>query len=364
MRAGNVRNFAYLEQAELTRRQEGQAGAPAERIEINLAQALAQDPAHNLALQNFDHLLVRQQPNIELQHDVTLPGAISSTAIHPLIPDDEQAAALRRAGGVVEHNVDIRGEVQFPGTYPILKGERLSSVLRRAGGYTGQAYLRGAVFARGSVQEQQEKRLQEFLHSEEEALLAKSAAEATDALSPEGIQGEQQAFEARRQLLARLRAVKPEGRMVVRLGALDTFADSDHDIELQPGDRLHIPQTPKHISVLGQVYNPTALLYEPGKALSYYLEQVGGIKSEAYEKEIHLVQVNGTVISNSQDEFLWLRDDGSTTYLGDFYAIQPQPGDTIIVPRRLKSPSWRQTRDIVQIIFQSISTLGVIAALL
>ena len=366
MRAGNVRNFAYLEQAELTRRQQDTAGGQSVRREINLRRAMANDPTHNLLLQNFDHLLVRQQPDIELKVDINLPSTTNSAEFHPLIPDDEQGmAALQRAGAVVQHQVVIRGEVRFPGTYPILKGERLSSVLRRAGGYTEQAYLLGAVFTRVSVKEQQEKRFQEFLRGEEKALLAQSAAEATSALSPEEIQGERQAFAARRQLLAQLRAVEPEGRIVVQLGPLDTLAASDYDIELQPGDRLEIPQTPTYVSVLGQVYNPTALLYKPKRELSYYLDQVGGLKSEANEKEIHVVQVNGTVISNSQDEFLILRDDGSSTYLRDFFSVRLQPGDTIIVPQRVKSPaSWRRTRDIVQIIFQSVSTLGIIAALL
>jgi hypothetical protein len=75
--------------------------------------------------------------------------------------------------------------------------------------------------------------------------------------------------------------------------------------------------------------------------------------------------VDGTVVSNTQDQFIVVQADGRTTYMGDFFAVQPQPGDTIIVPRRVRTPATlRNTRDIVQIIFQSISTLGVIVALL
>jgi protein involved in polysaccharide export with SLBB domain len=390
MRAGNVRNFAYLEQAELTRRQLDVAHEIGMRIEISLAKALAGDPEHNLLLQNFDHLLVRQVPGIELQPDAqpsdvtaqqqvsALPADIAQQqagvppeteqrlVVYPAVPSDQRAAeALRRAGSYVEHTVEILGEVRFPGTYPILRGERLSSVLRRAGGFTANAYMRGAVFTRLSVQEAQEKRLQELLQQEEAALLAESAAAAGAALSREEVLGETQALTARLQLLERLRAVRPEGRVVIRLQALEAFAGSDQDLELEPGDSLVVPQSLKYVNVLGQVYNPVALLYEPGRDLAYYLEKVGGVRTEANKKEIHLVQVDGTVISKTQDQFIVVQADGRTTYVGDFFAVQPQPGDTIVVPRRVRTlATLRNTRDIVQIIFQSISTLGVIAALL
>jgi hypothetical protein len=71
------------------------------------------------------------------------------------------------------------------------------------------------------------------------------------------------------------------------------------------------------------------------------------------------------VFSNTQDRFLIVQADDSTTYLGDFYAIRPQPGDTIVVPRRIETAATlRNLRDIVQIIFQSVSVIGVIVAIL
>jgi protein involved in polysaccharide export with SLBB domain len=330
-RAGGVQKLAYLEKAELTRHKISQGGDLIVRIEINLSQALAGDPEHNIPLEDFDHLLVRRISDIDL----------------------------------VDLNVEIQGEVLFPGTYPIQRGERLSSVLQRAGGFTQNAYLRGAVFTRESVRVAQENRLQELMREEEQLLLTASAAESEAALSAEEVQAQRQALVFRRDLLSRLRAVKPDGRVVVRLQPLEVFSRTAQDIEIEPGDRLVIPQTPKYVSIIGEVYNRTALIYEPGKDMSYYLEKVGGIKPTANEKEIALVQVDGTVFSNTQDRFLIVQADDSATYLGDFYAIRPQPGDTIVVPRQVEtSATLRNFRDIVQIIFQSVSVIGVIVALL
>jgi hypothetical protein len=203
------------------------------------------------------------------------------------------------------------------------------------------------------------------MNEEEQVLLTASAAESEAALSTEEVQAQRQALAFRRDLLGRLRAVKPDGRVVVRLQPLEVFTGSAQDIEIEAGDRLVIPQAPKYVSVIGEVYNRTALIYEPGKDMAYYLEKVGGIKPTANEKEIALVQVDGTVFSNTQDRFLIVQADDSTTYLGDFYAIRPQPGDTIVVPRRVEtSAALRNFRDIVQIIFQGVSAIGVIIALL
>ena len=153
--------------------------------------------------------------------------------------------------------------------------------------------------------------------------------------------------------------------MVIRLQPLEIFAGSDHDIELELGDRLRVPQASKHVNVLGQVYNRIALIYEPNKDIGYYLDKVGGVKPQANEKEMFIVKVDGTVISRTQDKYTTVLADGRMAYLGDFFSIQPQPGDTIIVPRRVISPArLRTVRDIVQIVFQSISTLGIVLALL
>jgi protein involved in polysaccharide export with SLBB domain len=388
LRAGNVHKFAYLGNAELTRRELDVNGGLTTRVEINLQKALAGDVEHNLRLQDYDHLLVRQVPGVDLQREqpaldsVRLDRArmtvtsvrpeterlesLQRPTFFPLQEDDAEAVAvLRRAGIVRESTVELQGEVRFPGVYPILKGERLSSVLRRAGGYTDRAYLRGAVFTRESVREAQEKRLQDLIQEEEQALLTASAAEAGAALSTEEIQGQQAAITFRQTLLERIRAVKPEGRMVIRLQPLDGFAGSSQDIELESGDRLTVPQVSKYINVAGQVYNRTALIYEPGKDVGYYLDKVGGVKPQANKKELFVVQSDGTVVSRTQDQYAVIQADGRTTYVGDFFAIQPQPGDTIVVPSKIKTPPrLRATRDIVQIIFQSIGTLGVVLALL
>jgi polysaccharide biosynthesis/export protein len=364
-RAGNVLKFAYLERAELTRRPAGQSSEATMRIEINLGKALEGDQEHNLFLQDFDHLMVRQIPDVELQRDVTLVDEGRSATLYPLVEDDPRAvAALQRVGKFVEKNVEIRGEVRYPGLYPIFKGERLSSALQRAGGFTQNAYPRGAIFTRVRAKEEQEKRLQELIREQELTLLTQSATTTQAALNTDEVQAQRQSVEQQRLLLERLKAVQPEGRLVVRLQSLETFAGSTQDIELDAGDRLVIPTAPQYINVLGEVYNRTALIYEPQRTIGYYLEKVGGLKPDADTDQVYLIQVDGTVISNTQNQYAVVLASGQTMRFKDFFKVQPQPGDSIIVPRRIvNTATLRNVRDIVQIIFQSVSSLGVIAAL-
>lgn len=327
-RAGGTTKFAYLEKAELTRRDISQGGDIAVRIEVSLQKALVGDPEHNLLLQDLDQLLVRSIPDLEQVQTVTLLG-----------------------------------EVRFPGVYPVLKGERLSSVLQRAGGFTPEAYPRGAVLTRPSAKAAQERRLRQLIEQEEAALLTEGIADIQTALTPQEATIEQQGVIFRRQLLARLRTVQPEGRVVIRLHSLERFAGSENDIELEPGDQLTIPQVPKYVNVLGEVFNEVALSYEPGKKVADYLKAVGGIKSEALEREIYLVQLNGTVISNSQSQFAITSPEGETKRFRDFFAVEPLPGDSIVVPRQTKTPATlRNIRDIAQILFQSLSSVAVIVS--
>ena len=337
-RAGGVQKLAYLEKAELTRHRITQTGDTAIRIEISLRQAIDGETAHNLFLEDFDQLLIRPIPNIELERVTD----ISSIAV-----------------------VELLGEVRFPGGYPVQKGERLASVLQRAGGFTDSAYLNGSVFTRVRVKQDQERRVQDLIREEESALLSQNAAEIQATLAADDVKEQKQVADFRRDMLRRLSAVQPDGRMVVRLRPLEAFAGTADDLVLEPGDQLTIPSIPQYVNVLGEVYNRTALIYEPAKTVAYYLSKVGGPKQTAEEEAIYLVQANGTIMSNTQNQFAVLLTSGKTLNFKDFYAVHVQPGDSIIVPRRVITPSTlRTTRDIVQIISQGISSLGVIAAIL
>jgi len=328
--AGGLGKNAYLKTAEITRRHVSQTGMQTEKIDIDLEKALAGVPEHNIALQDYDYLVVRPIPELEF-----------------------------------DRVASISGEVMFPGTYPIQRGETLSSVIERAGGFTERAYLKAAVFTRESAKVIQQEKMDELIRQMEEEVLT-TAEQISGALSEEVARAQEPLVAARKELLAKLRATKIEGRVVVWLGPLEEFRGSDYDLELEKDDELFIPEKPGIINVIGEVYNPTALLYQENKTVAYYLSRVGGPTKEADKKHLSVIRADGSVASMSQKKLRKVAWDSENNrwFFGNFMNIKLNPGDTIVVPRKLDRFAWlRTTGDITRILFEIALTAGVVLAL-
>jgi protein involved in polysaccharide export with SLBB domain len=330
--AGNLRRSAYLHEAEITRLVKTGNAVTSKIFNVDLNEALRENPQHNILLEEDDILFVRQIPK-----------------------------------WYVDKNVSLTGEVRFPGVYTFQKGDRLSSVLERAGGFTPEAYLTGAFFARESVRKTQEKRIQEFIEEQEREIIKEGTRSAEAALTKEETEQRQRALVQRRELIARLKAAAVTGRIVVKMIPLDKFKGSEYDIELEDGDSLNIPMTPSSVMVMGRVYNPNAILYTKGQALEYYLNKVGGPAENADTKRIYLVKADGSIISRSQFSFWGYRWDPDMHQWssGGFMRSTIGPGDTILVPEKYERIYWgREVRDWTQIIFQMAMAAGILVAIL
>jgi protein involved in polysaccharide export with SLBB domain len=329
--AGGPRKNAYLKNAELTRRQISQTGMQTEKIDIDLEKVLAKDPAQDIELRDYDYLIVRLIPQLEFDR----------VAI-------------------------IAGEVRFPGVYPINKGETLSSLIERAGGFTDRAYLRGAVFTRESAKVIQKQRMDELINKIEESVLTSAGKEITGALDAETAQVQAEGLNAKKELLAKLRTTKIDGRVVVKLSPLDQFRGSRYDVEMEKGDKLFVPERPGIVNVVGEVFNPTSLLYEKDRTVAYYLQKVGGPTNDADEKQICIIKADGSVVSITQkdaDSVYWDSESHQWNF-GGFMGIRLNPGDTILVPKKMDKLMWlKNAKDITQILFQAALATGVVLAL-
>lgn len=130
-----------------------------------------------------------------------------------------------------------------------------------------------------------------------------------------------------------------------------SFEKSKANILLEDGDEIIVPSRPGYVLVLGDVYNPIALPYQHGMTVKEYLEMVGGPARGADTKDLYVIKANGKVISQ--------RTYGKPFFLGaSLMSYKLEGGDAIVVPTKIKVPIlWRPLiKDVVQIIFQSIST--------
>jgi protein involved in polysaccharide export with SLBB domain len=129
----------------------------------------------------------------------------------------------------------------------------------------------------------------------------------------------------RQQLVNRLKTIQPSGRMLIHISPQVTkWENTIADVEVRPGDSLYIPKKPNFVMVAGQVYNPAAITFSPGKHAGWYLKQAGGPNSLANKKEIFVVRANGTVVGRSSGEW----------WSGSVLSATLQPGDTIFVPEK------------------------------
>jgi protein involved in polysaccharide export with SLBB domain len=237
--------------------------------------------------------------------------------------------------------VRIEGEVAKPGEYVMPAHSSLLDLLIQAGGLTPGAFLFGAEFNRESVRLAQQQNYDRALRDVEtdmaRASSSKRVTSSDDALAQSAN------AQTTNRLVERLRAVKPSGRVVLRIpvegGQLPEMA-------LEDGDKLYIPPKPTVVGVFGSVFNSGSYLYTGGKALTDYLRQSGGPTRGADESSIFVIRANGGVVS-SLDSAGWFIKRGSVG------SLPAEPGDTIFVPEEIdKSTFIQSAKDWTQILYQ------------
>lgn len=185
----------------------------------------------------------------------------------------DKVEVRRSPGYAPQETVAIDGEVLFAGTYTLRKrNERLSEFVTRAGGLIDGAYIKGAHLSR---------RLSESeLAARKEALrlaMSNNSENMGDSIAIDKID------------LSNMYNVG------INLEKALANPGSDYDLVLMPGDSLYVPEKQSTVKISGDVMFPNAVIYEPGKKLSHYINQAGGYGQRAKKGKAFIVYMNGTV---------------------------------------------------------------------
>lgn len=253
----------------------------------------------------------------------------SSVRFNPLASDQESGSIL------------LTGEFRRPGVYSISRGETLSQLIERAGGLTDLAYPYGASLTRESVRLEQEKG---FRRAARELNNAMSVAVLKRDVSAEAIMAAQQLSES-------LATVEAPGRVVVESDPAVLRTEPGKDSVLEPGDHIYMPKRPNFVVVVGDVLNPGALQFEPGKDVEDYVGESGGLQNSADDDRVFVVYPNG--VAEPVNISRWA-----------FSSIQIPPGSTIVVPKDTSPLKIEFVRDIATILSQlalSAASIAVIA---
>ncbi|WP_165772311.1 polysaccharide biosynthesis/export family protein [Niveispirillum lacus] len=238
-------------------------------------------------------------------------GQLNQSTLNPGDVVRVSARVAKREVGVVK----VAGEVVRPGRYDIKRGERLSELLRRVDGLTPEAYPYGAVFTRVRVREAEEagyrRAALELEQSIPSVLAAASGQEAEQA---------RQALPFLQGLIASLKSTRAVGRVVVEVDPTILAARPELDFVLEPGDELVIPKRPSHVTVSGEVLNPSSVMFKSGMVARDYIKLAGGETGAAELSDAFVIYPNGESEPLDMGRF----SDGS---------VPIPPGSTIVVPR-------------------------------
>ncbi|MGA7161816.1 MAG: SLBB domain-containing protein [Bacteroidota bacterium] len=298
-----------------------------EVLSFNLNRAMAGDPANNLELQRLDEVTVYSQQYFFPRRSVEISGGVRTPGKYWRSDGLTVSKLMILAGGITqdasvdsievtridttnEHSVaetfqftlphdfwqvdslqdfllqdldhvtiklspkfslprlvTIRGEVRYPGQYAIrTEGERLSSFIARAGGLKSTAYLEGSRLTR---------------------------------------------------------TLDTAGLVPIDLKTALSDPNSRDDIEMLQGDIVDISFNSNVVQVKGQVFVPSAVLYQKGASLSYYLSQAGGATDSADVGRIYVTLPNGKK---------WRS--------GGFFSAGDEilPGSLVYVPQKVERP--------------------------
>lgn len=258
-----------------------------------------------------------------------------------LNPSDVMTIRQLSGWGDIGASVTISGQVLYPGTFGIEDRERLSALLERAGGFRGNAYPEGAVLERVQVRELAEK-------SRTQLITRIEAAGTTANVSPT-MSGPEQAsllqarVQQQQEVLTALRNQPATGRLVIKISNnIRSWQNTASDIEVRAGDVITIPKKPSFVLVNGQVYNPSALTFVPGKNAGWYLNEAGGPTEMANKKEIYIIRASGLVVG---------RGSAASWWSGNLLSTTMHPGDTVVVPEKIIGGShvWKNVLDTAQV---------------
>jgi len=137
-------------------------------------------------------------------------------------------------------------------------------------------------------------------------------------------QAKEMALQQYQSTITQVSSTAPVGRVTIRISPdINRWKNTSADVEVRAGDTLVIPKRPSFVMVSGQVFNPTAVSYRPGKSAKWYLSQSGGPTKVADKKSIFVIRADGSVIGAKDS--LWS---------GSSLSASLRPGDTVVVPEK------------------------------
>ena len=207
-------------------------------------------------------------------------------------------------------SVTISGAIDYPGTYTLQANSSIQDLYGLVGNFKKEAFLEGIVFTRQSVRDRQLQAIQKSKEDLNKVLLA-STLKGNDVGDINIIR-------------ALSESIDPEnlGRIA---GDFSPQSQSSMNTLLSDGDALVVNKNPNIVNVLGEVLNPIAFEYSKKLNVRSAIENAGGYQDYADKRKVYVIKANGLVQKAKRNIFT--------------RTITLEPGDTIVVPRKIITDS-------------------------
>jgi protein involved in polysaccharide export with SLBB domain len=203
-------------------------------------------------------------------------------------------------------SVTINGAVDYPGTYTMNANSVVNDLYELIGHFKSEAFLEGIIFTRESVRNRQRQSIQKSKDDLNKALL-------TSQQKGQGI-GDINIIRALSE------SIEPEnlGRIA---GDFSPQSESAYKTILLDGDSIFVPRNPNAINVLGEVLNPIAFEFNKRMTIKSAIDNSGGYQDYADKRKVYVIKANGMIERANRNIFT--------------KNIKLEPGDTIVVPRKI-----------------------------
>ena len=203
-------------------------------------------------------------------------------------------------------SVTISGAVDYPGTYTLQPDSKIQDLYALVGNFKQEAFLEGIVFTRQSVRNQQLRAIKKSKEDLNSALLV--SIQKGENIGDINI------------IKALSETIEPQnlGRIA---GDFSPQSQSSMNTILLDGDSLRVNLNPNIINVLGEVLNPSAFEYSKKLNVRSAILNAGGYQDYADKRRVYVIKASGIVEKANRNIFA-----GNITL---------EPGDTIVVPRKI-----------------------------
>ena len=218
--------------------------------------------------------------------------------------------------------VNIEGAVDFPGTYTMSSDSVVQDLYDLIGNFKTEAFLEGIIFTRKNIRDRQLESLERSKEDLNRALF--SMQQKGDLNSDINI------------YTALAETIMPAnlGRLA---GNFIPQSQTANITTLLDGDTLFVPVNPNVINVLGEVLNPIAFEHKKNMSISSAIASAGGFRDYADKRKVYVIKSNGLIEMSSRNVFA--------------RNIKLEPGDTIVVPRKIDiAPGLQSLLPVTQVL--------------